>query len=280
MLRKRFEVYRPPVSSGRLEGEHFRNQAVWAPTVSYKLSLEDIREQLTPAEAYRHVLATSGKEIRILRRLEWKWERNYHQWTRAATIVQAGYRGMIDRQFVALIRDDLTTRKEQREALANAKALFVEDKKTEALHAIETLLEKGITKNEEILILEAKINYIQNDFLKCEEIAKVCVGRFLRCIVISVIFRLMCFYFNSAMNIRNQDGHYLIACAYAARENYLEAYMQLQLVIATVEEPNENVYKLKGFLCSKISPPNYVEGLETFDALVQQYPEDMNSVRQ
>ena len=28
----------------------------------------------------------------------------------------------------------------------------------------------------------------------------------------------------------------------------------------------------------KISPPNLVEAAETFDVLVQQYPEDMNAV--
>ena len=46
----------------------------WKPNTSYSLRLKDVKEQLTPAEVYRHKLLTTAKDERILRRLEWKWE--------------------------------------------------------------------------------------------------------------------------------------------------------------------------------------------------------------
>ena len=92
----------------------------WSPSMSYKLKIHDVGAQPTPAEAYRHKLATTGKEMRVLQRLEWRWERRIEKWTRAATIVKAGYRGMLGRRYFRSIREELEIGKEQRTAKAQA----------------------------------------------------------------------------------------------------------------------------------------------------------------
>lgn len=50
----------PPVQSGRLEGQYYISPN-WAPSVSYKHTLRDIREQFTPAEYYKYRLQTAGR---------------------------------------------------------------------------------------------------------------------------------------------------------------------------------------------------------------------------
>ena len=46
----------------------------WKPSISYKHTLEDIKNQFTPAEHYRHQLATVGKKIRQIQRLEQRYK--------------------------------------------------------------------------------------------------------------------------------------------------------------------------------------------------------------
>lgn len=43
-------VFHPPLSSGRLEGEYFQDPTRWAPSINYNLTLEQVRNQMTPAE--------------------------------------------------------------------------------------------------------------------------------------------------------------------------------------------------------------------------------------
>jgi hypothetical protein len=79
----------------------------------------------------------------------------------------------------------------------------------------------------------------------------------------------------------NVDGYYILACSYAARNNYEAAYQQLCLLFTHAEnssEQREHVARLNGLVCTKLKPPKYLEALESFDYLVETYPEDMNSV--
>lgn len=172
MLRKKFDIYRPSKPTGRLEGEFYQNQAVWAPSIFYKNSVEGIRDQMTPAQAYRHKLQTTGKEERILRRLEWRWERDYEGFSKAARCVQSAYRGMVARQFISLIREELVSQKEQREAIAASRLNFESGNLNEALKAISGCKTTPI----ELRVLEAKIYYRQEKFEKCEASAQKVIG--------------------------------------------------------------------------------------------------------
>jgi hypothetical protein len=137
----------------------------WVPDNSYKKSIKEIGSQLTPGEIYRHKLATTAKEERKLRRLEWRWERRLAKWTRAATIVKAGYRGMMGRRYFKAIQADLRLKKEQREAKVNAVEYF---KKGEYEMTLETL-NKVTEMTCELYYIRAKVRYFQHLWMECFE---------------------------------------------------------------------------------------------------------------
>lgn len=101
-----FEVYRPDPISSRLEPTYGKARAnEWRPSLDYKHRLEDVKNQYTPAEYYRHRLKTSGAYIRMIQRLEMRWNRQLKKFTHAAVTVQRVYRGLIGRRYFAQIKD-------------------------------------------------------------------------------------------------------------------------------------------------------------------------------
>jgi tetratricopeptide (TPR) repeat protein len=75
-----------------------------------------------------------------------------------------------------------------------------------------------------------------------------------------------------------ENGYYLKSSALSSLHKYQEAYEEVQTLMASVDPPSEHAYKLKGFLCTKIKPPNYREAVDTFDVYLKLHPEDMNAV--
>ncbi len=103
-----FEIYRPPKISNRLEPSLYQAKTdEWRPSVDYRFRLDDIEGQFTPAEYFRHRLATSGKEIRMIQKLELRWKRNFELFTKSAIKVQAAYRGMVERRYFNSIKAQL-----------------------------------------------------------------------------------------------------------------------------------------------------------------------------
>jgi len=90
-----FEIYRPPQISNRLEPVYSKPKTnEWRPSVGYNHSLLVIQAQFTPAEHFRYRLATSGKEIRLIQKLELRWNRHFDLFRKSAIKVQASYRGV------------------------------------------------------------------------------------------------------------------------------------------------------------------------------------------
>lgn len=87
----KFEIYRPPRPSGRLEPTHKKpSENVWRPSISYKYSLEMIANQLTPAENYRNNLINLNK----LRKTEKALLRNRKFYEEKVIKIQAWYRSL------------------------------------------------------------------------------------------------------------------------------------------------------------------------------------------
>jgi hypothetical protein len=149
--------------------------SLWHPNDSYKHTLQQIRDQLTPAGIYREKLATTGREERKLRRLEWRWERRFVKWTKAATIVQAGYRGMVGRKYFKSIRYDLEMKKAQREAKIAAIEAFKAGDKEKTLK----ILSRVEQMTGELYIVKAKVQYIMEQIDQCIVSAKAALGRVL-----------------------------------------------------------------------------------------------------
>ena len=77
----------------------------------------------------------------------------------------------------------------------------------------------------------------------------------------------------------NIDGHYLLACCYSRKKEFNRALNQLNtLYNSNNNAKKEYVLKLNLLLCMKTKPPQFDEAVLVSNILVQNYPEDMNSV--
>lgn len=123
-----FQVYRPTKPSGRLDGVYYTEERkkLWTPSVSYKYNIDDIRHQFTPAESYRHTLVTSGRVIRLIQKLEKRWNANFEAFTKAALRIQSLHRGNSSRLEFNRIKAQLYEERHLRQTFAQASSLFIE----------------------------------------------------------------------------------------------------------------------------------------------------------
>ena len=225
---------------------------VWRPNASYNLTLQQIKEQLTPAGIYRQKLATTGKAERVLRRLEWRWERRLQKWTRSATTVQAGYRGMIGRRYFKSIRNELEIKKAQREAKIAAVEAFKAGDKEKTIEILSTVEQM----TGELYIVKAKVLYTTEQFDESIECAKSALS-------------------TPAMEF---DARFILANCYARKNEMLAAFDELSLLELAGDQRFDS-RRLRAYVASRLDPPNYDESLLILDYLIDDYPEDMNLVR-
>ena len=138
---------------------------VWKPSRNYRYELRDITEQFTPAEAYRQHLVSAGAEMRMKQRLEWKWKRNLAVWTKAATTVKAGYRGMLGRRYFKTVQEDLRLKLLQRRCKEQSTAAFYDNDVDTALKLIDAVPKM----NRELYLLQFKIYYKTDAYDMCKE---------------------------------------------------------------------------------------------------------------
>lgn len=175
VVMEEFEVYRPAQSTGRLEGTYFMQSSdVWKPSLSYKHSIHDIRNQFTPAENYRHALATSGRHIRMIQRLELRWSHKFGAFVSAAIRIQALYRGIVSRLYYASVKSELYSVKRKREARLAASSFFKENNFLEAISEVN----KHIPISYYMLSLKTKCQYRLGLFNDCISSTKQLVGKF------------------------------------------------------------------------------------------------------
>ena len=252
MLKKeRFTIYRPPKPSNRLEDFLYRD-GQWAPSQKYSFTLWDIRNQMTPAEAYRHRLATSGKTIRMLQRLEWRWQKSFELWWKMALRVQSGYRGMHARKYYRSVKKDLLRVKEQREARRAAVELFEQGDKQGALE----VLAKVEVMSTELWTIKIKILYSTEQWEACKEACKTV----------------------QEIDARCEEAYYCWASILSREKRWNEAYAMLKQLMATVDRPSAEPFRLNALVCSRLRPPKLQEAIESCNMLVEMYPEDLNAL--
>lgn len=181
-IRPDFVVYRPAVQTGRLDSKYNPSSTAWKPSLSYKYTLSDVRNQFTPAENYRNRLVTSGPLIRQLQRLEWRWEKNLPEFIKAATRVQSLFRGIKNRQKFNLIKDTLKLHFAQREGKRKALHLYNDER---FLDSIAVINQVPVT-NDELQDLKMRAEYKLKQFNDCISTAKGLIGEGLRCILTTV----------------------------------------------------------------------------------------------
>ena len=252
--KERFVIYRPPKPSNRLEDFQYKLYGQWAPSIKYSYNMWDIRNQMTPAEHYRHRLATSGQLIRMLQRLEWRWQKSFQLWWDMSIRVQSGFRGLVARKYYRSVKTDLLRIKEQRECKKAVVRVFSEGNKEEAL----VLLGKVDVLSTELWAIKIKVLYSTKKFDECLGVCKHVLGIDPHC----------------------EEAHYCLACIYARQERYVDAYMQLKQLMAEVDNPSPDAFRLNGLVAAKLLPPRLIEAVDSCNAMVQMWPEDMNALLQ
>jgi len=214
----------------------------------------DVRNQMTPAEHYRHRLATSGQLIRTLQRLEWRWQKAFQLWWDMSVRVQSGFRGMMARKYYRSVRKDLMRIKEQRDCKKEVVQTFSEGRKDEAL-ALMSKLEKLST---ELWAMKIKILYSTSRFQECHDVCRQVLEFEPRC----------------------EEAHYCLACIYARQERYVESYRQLKQLMAEIDQPSADAFRLNSLVCNKLLPPRLLEAVDSANSMVTMWPEDMNALLQ
>lgn len=167
-----FSVYRPPNFSSRLEGSYHTDKTQWQPSISYKHNLKDIKNQFTPAEYYRYTLATSGKQIRIIQRLELRWKRRYSEFTNSAIKVQSIFRGYMERKRFSVVKETLLKDFIMRKSIKLAKENFVTKNFKESIDICEALE----IQNLDSLMIRLKSYYNLRDYESCIKVANDLIG--------------------------------------------------------------------------------------------------------
>lgn len=170
--------YRPPLSTGRLAqnlSSTDRNRdkfGHWTPSLSYIHTLEDVKNQFTPAEYYRYNLVTSGKIIRQLIRLEARWNKNYDIFVKAAVKVQSLHRGNVGRMHFNQVKDILKEKYLYRETKKTAIKLFEERRFEDVLKIISKL-----TFYLDLAVIKLKSQYKAQNFRLCISLADEIIGK-------------------------------------------------------------------------------------------------------
>jgi tetratricopeptide (TPR) repeat protein len=246
-----FEIYRPQKSSNRVE-DYIQKRGGWAPSQKYDYKLWDIQNQFTPSEAYRHRMQTSGAHIRLMQRLEWRWQKDYENWWKCALIVQSGYRGMLGRRYFASIKVKLRQEREQRLTMVAVVEHFKEGQYDLAL---EKLAQCEVLTSE-LHTINCKIMYLSRRFDPCKKACK----------------KLMKDY--PAV----EAGYYIFGCCLSRERKYQEVYMLLKELMSAVDVPSANAYQLCGFICAKLDAPPLYECCFAMDAQYVTQPHDMEAL--
>lgn len=244
----KFEIYRPPKTSGRLEGIYVQHNDRWRPSLSYKYTLHDIKHQFTPAENFRHELATRGKHIRMIQRLELRIKRRLERYTNAALKIQALFRGNQGRLYFATIRDDLKYQLHRREAKTEASNCFDGSDFVGTIAAVDRL-DPPI-----IQFMELKIK------------SQYRLGRYDQAVA-------TCKY-TLEIDLECEPAYFIQACSFVTLGQIDTAYDILKQLMINVEQPQRESYRLCGYVAAKVEPPLFMEAVDSYSTLIKKDAHD------
>jgi hypothetical protein len=265
--------------------------ATWNPDIHYAKTLEEIKNQKTPAELYRHKLDTIGRHARNMQRLEWRWSQNLPLWvstkrrllsirviayfqTKSATAVKAGWRGMKGRIYFKSIKADLVVKREQREAKLNASALFAEGKIHQAVQVLTSVKPENMLPS--LLFMKSQFYYQLDEWKLCIDVCRKGIGASNK---ICVFFERVMLFLKDMLSMPEQaKPRYMLSCALVKQSLYAEAFEELSVLIA-VCDPLYDAYKLRAYIgFEKLRPPKYEQALLDLFYLLSVFPADLDLV--
>lgn len=277
-MEEAFTIYRPETTTGRLEGTYYIDSGNnWRPSLSYKYKIDDIRNQFTPAESYRHALATSGKQIRMIQRLEIRWNHNYPAFVRAAVKIQSLSRGSAARERFRIIKSQLMQDLRRRQIKVTSVTLFENGRYMEAIEEINRNLPVSV----ELLGIKMKSLYKVKDYSNCIQTSLEIIGKHL-VYVLNFQNRFnnikYCWHTRIDMDILNEQAYYMQACCYVCTGNDDAAYKTMKLGAIQFELPSRNTLTLCAYIATRISPPRFMEAVESLTSILKRNKQDFEAV--
>lgn len=248
-----FVIYRPPLPAHRLENKYAAERPeVWRPSHSYKQKISDIQLQLTPAETFRYRLATSGKQIRLIQRLELRLNRNVEGFTWAAIIVQALVRGVLGRRYFHRVRDDLKVSLDLRR---NTQAAVEEFKAKNFMECIH-FCRQCSTRNEAICLMELKAHYYLSAFEEA----------------------IQCSLELKHINQELEELYYIQACSWSQLGRYDEAVRVLDEAYVYIPRTSTRFLRLYGYISLQLTPPKFESAISCYSEVVKRDSKDLEAV--
>ncbi|KAJ1398878.1 hypothetical protein B484DRAFT_438315 [Ochromonadaceae sp. CCMP2298] len=247
-----FQVYRPPQSTGRLEGTYRVDTIGWRPSLSYHHGLEDVKKQFTPAEAFRHALATSGQHIRMIQRLEIRMNRHHVVWSRAALRIQALHQGNVSRAYFKAIKDQLEVDRRKRMALATSTSLFLEGRFKDTVQEVNDNPPATV----ELWTIKCKSLYRLQRYESCIE----------SCLELTEMDSLV------------EDSFFLQGCCFSSMGDFDSAYKALKIAVINIEDPRPDTLRLCAYVATKIQPPRYLEAVDSYGPIIKSNMHDFEAM--
>lgn len=148
------------------------NPSGWAPSIDYKQSLQEIRNQLTPAQIYRAKARAFNREQKTLNHLESVIQSNYIKCSNAALKIQKCFRNAKKRWRLKDIKESLELTRNQTVAKSVCAQKLSENDVIGAIDALDEM----IAPSDDVLIAKAKMVYSVGDFIRTEDIARKLIG--------------------------------------------------------------------------------------------------------
>eukprot|EP01031_Cornospumella_fuschlensis_P035091 gene35091-42501_t len=247
-----FVIYRPPLPAHRLENKYAAERPeVWRPSHSYKQKLSDIQLQLTPAETFRHRLATSGKLIRLIQRLELRINRNIDRFIWASIKIQALIRGLLGRRYFHQVKDDLKVSLDLRRNTQAAVDAFKTKSFVECIHYCR----QCSTRNESICLMELKAHYYLSEYEDA----------------------IQCSLELKHLNQAVEDLYYIQACSWSQLGRHEEAVRVLDEAYVYIPRTSSRFLRLYGYICLQLTPPKFDSAIESYSEVIKRDSKDLEA---
>jgi tetratricopeptide (TPR) repeat protein len=156
---------------------------------------------------------------------------------------------MICRRHLKSIRHKLEMERQQRNAKFEAVAAFANGGRQEVLDIISTVTEM----TGELWVVKAKVFFTISDMDNAFHAAEQAV----------------------AWEKWELDGRYIMACVLVRKNSLVAAYEQLTM-LGVLGDQRLNTRRLRGYVATRMVPPDFADGIDILSRVVDEFPEDLN----
>jgi hypothetical protein len=148
------------------------NPSGWAPSIDYKQSLDEIRNQSTPAQIYKAKARALDRIQKNIQRLDLIIQLNHAKCSKAALTIQIFYRNTKRRMHLKALQGSSELMRNHTITKARYMQKLAENDIVGAIAALDDMM----APPDQILMTKSKMLYSIGDFVRAEDITKQLIG--------------------------------------------------------------------------------------------------------